>query len=190
MRSLPGGLEVEPGITSKSAFNERVEVLTRLIQDTITAKVPVSKPSSYARRWWNKDLSAMRAIKKDLLREAKKFKSLPGNPIHQRLRKHMIKYAKAIVEAKKEHWESFLNDADYAALWTGNRYLKEPGNDGARAGMPPIIKHIGAKEVTHSTNEKKAEVLGRGFFTKPPAPLASSGNQVDHRTKLLRHIAR
>lgn len=163
-------LDANASISSEPAFNERVDILTRIIQDTISAKVPSSKPSSFARRWWNKDLSAMRKTKKKLLREAKRHRALPGHPIHQQLKEHMNKYALAIVEAKKEHWESFLNDADYAVLWTASRYLKDPVGDGTQAGMPPLLEKVGNAEVLHCTNDKKAEVLGKGFFTTPPPP--------------------
>ncbi|KAJ3511459.1 hypothetical protein NMY22_g15642 [Coprinellus aureogranulatus] len=164
------GLDMNTPITDEHEFEERVNILTRMIQDTIEVKVPTSTPSSFARRWWNKNLTEMCKAKKQLIREANRFRSLPDHPVHAQLKMHMKTYAAAIVNAKKEHWECFLNDADYATLWVANRYLKDPVGDGFQSGMPPLTERIGDTEVQHSTNDKKAEILGKGFFTKPPPP--------------------
>ncbi|TEB25248.1 hypothetical protein FA13DRAFT_1588964, partial [Coprinellus micaceus] len=86
------GLEEDNPITTEAEFNERVDILTKMIQDTISQHVPTTTPSDYARRWWSKSLTEMRDRKKDLLRQAKQMRAIPGHPIHNELRKHMNEY--------------------------------------------------------------------------------------------------
>lgn len=164
------GQDPRAEIRTEAEFNRRVEDLTKAMQDTVYQTVPRSRPSSYSRRWWDKDLEAMRLKKITMLKEARRFRAIPDHPIHQQLRQHMNRYAEAIVETKKAHWEAFLSDADMAALWMANRYLKSPAGDAGNPRLPPLERKVGNATVTVLTNEEKAEALGDIFFTTPPPP--------------------
>lgn len=175
------GMDAEKTITNEGEFNERVDMLTKVLQDAIAEHVPTSTPSSYARRWWSEELKDMKNTKKDLLRESKRFRAIPDHPAHRRLRDHMNEYAKAIVETKKSHWEQFLNDADMAALWIANKYLNSPVGDGFQACMPPLKQMVDGEEVIHRTNEGKANILGQGFFPKKPQDTPDQDNEPPHQ---------
>jgi len=47
-------------LTTKVQFNEALANLTQAITNTIEERVPKSKPSPYAKRWWTKDLDRER----------------------------------------------------------------------------------------------------------------------------------
>lgn len=86
----------------------------------IEEHVPLAKPSPYAKRWWCKDLIALR----------KKYTSL-RNHFH-RARRHNLSenivsnmdaqawaaqyaYFKVLRKQKKEHWEDFLENTE--SIW-------------------------------------------------------------------------
>ncbi|KAJ3518307.1 hypothetical protein NMY22_g13741 [Coprinellus aureogranulatus] len=166
----------EKQILTEQEFNERVNVLTKLIQDTIDELVPTSRPSDYSRRWWNKELSAMRERKKELISNSQKYRAIHDHPAHEVLRRHMNEYATAIVNAKKEHWESFLNEADTEALWIASKYLTCPVGDGYQACMPPLKQTNNGNETIHCTNEQKAKVLSECFFPHKPTAVPQAQN--------------
>lgn len=51
---------ITTGIPSmEETFTVKVKTLTKCIQETIEEVVPQSRPSSFARHWWSKDLDIM-----------------------------------------------------------------------------------------------------------------------------------
>lgn len=49
-------LPVAQALTSEAQFQEAVLQLTRILQETITEVIPMTKPSVHMNRWWNRDL--------------------------------------------------------------------------------------------------------------------------------------
>ncbi|KAF5325927.1 hypothetical protein D9611_000195 [Ephemerocybe angulata] len=67
------GIDPKAPITSKEVFDARLEAITAAIQRTVEKVVPMSKPTSYTRRWWNKSLEKMRKRKQKLSRAHTKY---------------------------------------------------------------------------------------------------------------------
>src|SRR6266481_3053627 len=94
-------------------FMTAVTEFTKAIQDTICAKVPQSRPSPYSKRWWSKELVMLKRVKNKLSSMSYKYRALIDHLSHEEHRKIRSQYSKAINEAKKEHWESFLEGLSY-----------------------------------------------------------------------------
>jgi exonuclease III len=166
-------LEIPPPqpITSEQQFREAAEGLTAVIQDTIRTRVPENKPCPFSKRWWNNDLSRQKTDIKKLSRLAYKFRALPDHASHTELRKARNAYGEAIIEAKREHWEEFLENAAEQDLWTANQYFKEPTGDGGRSRIPTLKipgEAADGPPQEINTNEGKAEILAKIFFPKKP----------------------
>ncbi|KAF5310671.1 hypothetical protein D9619_007720 [Psilocybe cf. subviscida] len=170
------GLSTGP-IQTEEYFIQHTEQLTKCLQETIQEVVPESRPSSYARRWWNKDLDAMRKRKKELSKSAKDNRALPNHPIHGQLRQHLNEYSEAIEKAKVNHWEEFLTNASTADMWIANGYLKSPVGDAGRLRIPSLKATALDPVATVDTNEKKAELLATSFFPKRPADAAGANTE-------------
>jgi endonuclease/exonuclease/phosphatase family metal-dependent hydrolase len=158
-------------ITTEQQFREAAEGLTAVIQDTIRTRVPENRPCPFSKRWWNNDLSRKKTEIKKLSRLAYKFRTLPDHASHAELRKVRNAYGEAIVDAKRGHWEDFLENAAEQDLWTANKYFKEPTGDGGKSRIPTLkvaSEEEGGPIREVNTNEGKAEVLARLFFPKKP----------------------
>ena len=58
-------IQVMEEFKTTEAFQQQIERLDTAIKATIKDQVPVSKPSPYTKRWWTKDLTCMKNIKRD-----------------------------------------------------------------------------------------------------------------------------
>jgi hypothetical protein len=63
---------------------------------------------------------------------------LPDHASHTELHKARNAYGEAIVDAKRGHWEDFLENAAEQDLWTANKYFKEPIGDGGKTRIPTL----------------------------------------------------
>ena len=68
-------------------FATAVTELTRAIQGTIHAKVPQSWPSPHLKRWWSKELSALKKLKNNLSSTSYKYRALMSHPSHEEHRR-------------------------------------------------------------------------------------------------------
>ncbi|KIJ39724.1 hypothetical protein M422DRAFT_174834, partial [Sphaerobolus stellatus SS14] len=89
-------------------FCEILEHLYGSIQAAIGAAIPLTKPSPYAKRWWNSLLKAEQAKMRRLQRLAYECRFNLEDPIHEELRIQRNHYKQEIEKAKKELWEDFL----------------------------------------------------------------------------------
>jgi len=166
-------LEIPPPqpLTTTQQFQEAATDLTEAIQDTICTRVPENKPCPYSKRWWSNDLSRKKTMMKKLSRLAYRFRALPDHISHTELRKARNKYGEAIIEAKRRHWEDFLENAAEQDLWTANQYLKEPIGDGGKTCIPTLKVPVEGEDgllQEINTNEGKAKILAQIFFPKKP----------------------
>ena len=166
-------LEIPPPqqLRSDEQFQEAAENLTAAIQDTIRTRVPENRPCPFSKRWWNNDLSRQKTMLKKLSRLAYRFRALPNHESHAELRAARNKYGESILDAKRQHWEEFLENAAEQDLWTANRYLREPTGDGGKSRVPTLkVVDEGANGLVRevNTNEGKAKALAHLFFPKKP----------------------
>ena len=86
-----------------------VASLTGAIQDTIHKIVPTLRLSPHAKRWWNKELSALKRKKNQLSNASYKYRAVLDHPIHGEHRKVRNLYGNEIRVAKQAHWAEFLS---------------------------------------------------------------------------------
>ena len=67
-------------IQSGQNYTDAVSGLVQVVQETIAAKVPRSKPSPYLKRWWSKELEGLKKKKNKVSSESYKYRALAGHP--------------------------------------------------------------------------------------------------------------
>jgi len=158
-------------LQSEEQFQEAAENLTVVIQDTIRTRVPENRLCPFSKRWWNNNLSQQKTLLKKLSRLAYRFRALPNHDTHTELWAARNKYSEAILDAKRQHWEDFLENAAEQDLWTANRYLREPMGDRGKSHIPTLkVVNEGANGLIQevNTNKGKAKALVHLFFPKKP----------------------
>jgi hypothetical protein len=166
-------------ITTKEQLSDAIAGLTKAIQSTIRAKVPVNRPCPHSKRWWNSDLKDAKRHVSKLSNISYKYRALPDHESHSQYREARNKYAEAIAKAKTDHWTSYLEEATEEQLWTANRYLTEPVGDGGRTRIPTLkVGTINGSTVDAYTNEEKANALVKTFFPARPAEDTAPENYV------------
>ncbi|KAH6899297.1 hypothetical protein BKA70DRAFT_1062422, partial [Coprinopsis sp. MPI-PUGE-AT-0042] len=104
---------------------QQINALTKALQEAIELNVPKAKQAPDRKRWWDKSLNQLRKECKKLSRLAYRFRGLTDHESHEQFRAARNRYAVAILTAKRDHWEAYLEDASVREMWTANRYIKE-----------------------------------------------------------------
>ncbi|KAF9439540.1 hypothetical protein P691DRAFT_690451 [Macrolepiota fuliginosa MF-IS2] len=74
----------DPGeINLVSDLEEQIECLTRILQESIEAVVPVVKVCSHMKRWWNRELETLKKELNKLNRKSYLWKHTPEHPAFQ-----------------------------------------------------------------------------------------------------------
>jgi hypothetical protein len=106
---------------------------------------------------------------------AYKRKDSPDHPVHANFRRARNIYAQAIKDAKKAHWEDFLEGLDGDKVWVAGRYVNGEPSDGGTARVPNL-QFLGPDGVPDFAwdNTSKCKVLLDSFFPAPPDSTAPS----------------
>ena len=83
--------------------------------------------------------------------------ALTNHPSHLTFRTDTKIYGKAIIQAKRSHWENYLEEMTADEIWVTNKYLKNPSGDGGLTRIPSL-KSTNATGITSiiDDNESKA----------------------------------
>jgi len=156
----------KPGSCKKNNSTSR---LTKILQETIDATVPLSNPSPFAKRWWTKELSTMRKEKNRLSSAAYKFRHVPNHPSKKTYHQFTNKYTNQIRKVKKEHWEEWLENIADNDIFAANKIVTDLPSDYARALIPPL-KSIqpNGRPLIATSNQAKSAALAHTFFPSPP----------------------
>ena len=166
------GLPPPGRIVTEEAFHQKVTALMTALSGTVEQATPKSKPVPHSKRWWNKDLEALRKVKNRLNNTSYRFRHDRLHPSHAQLRDARNKFTDAIRNAKQSHWENFLEETDDSTLWTAAKYIDSPvaGEGGAKTRIPTLHTESQNGETrTARSNEEKARVIADSFFPPPPA---------------------
>jgi len=125
-------------ITNELQFQTAASNLNNAIKKTIKEKVPTTKPSPHAKRWWTKDLTMMMKEKNKLSGQSYKLRGLPDHPIHEEHCKFRNKVTETIHKTKQEHWIDYLEDLNQQSIYTANKYVSSPSGDGGRTSIPVV----------------------------------------------------
>ncbi|EJF56324.1 hypothetical protein DICSQDRAFT_71717 [Dichomitus squalens LYAD-421 SS1] len=72
LRAALQGSELPKEIRTKDDFDRTLSLLMQAINRAVEEEVPCSRPSPFSKRWWSKELAAMRKTKQRLGRIAHK----------------------------------------------------------------------------------------------------------------------
>ena len=157
-------IETTP-IRNSADLNHRVETLNKTITNTIDEFVPVSTPSLHTKRWWSKELTALRQQMRSRARAAYRNKNHLDHPAHAQYKAAQNKYADAIDKAKKDKWHEFLSQIYEHTVWTAHKYASTTPTDGGKARIPDIAYKDSEGRTRYAcTNEEKARTFCSTFF--------------------------
>ena len=149
-------------VTDCSELDRMAGRLTGRIGAAIHHLVPVARPSRYGKRWWTRELTALRDTytwTRNQCTQARRYGSDCGA-----LEDHALylrrQYHRAIRDAKRLHWREFLANTDN--VWKAARYLQPRDQS---MGQVPTLR---SGEQTVNDDQGKAHVLLETFF--PPLP--------------------
>ena len=69
------------------SFQQAVNNLTEVLQDTIRTRVEIKKPVPQSRRWWNSNLDEMRKKINQLSTISYRYRAREDHPSHRNLRR-------------------------------------------------------------------------------------------------------
>ena len=159
-----------PTINNVEQLNNAIDDLTQALQDTTKEVVKRSKSRPDAKRWWNSELIKMRKELNRIRSDSYNFRATANHTSHRELKKKSNKYGEAIIQAKRSHWASYLEEMTVNEIWTANKYIREPAGDGGNPRIPTLkTKNAAGQEISTNSNEEKANLLAKTFFPPPPA---------------------
>jgi len=117
-----------------------LDMAAQWLQDTVSNTLmeycPRSKPSPYAKRWWNGELTSMRRSYTAARNRASKLDSQGrfSNVAQREAAAARISFHREIKRAKRDHWNSFVEEP--TNVWKVAKYLDTDGN--GQASFSPI----------------------------------------------------
>lgn len=148
----------------------------------ITIQNPTLRLCARSKRWWNSELKAHKAESRKLAARSFRARWDPSDPVHEQFRVQRNLYSQALEQAKKAHWETFLEELTEDSMWTAASYLKSEPSDGGRARVPNLkfTDQLGVVGLAND-NKRKSEILLEAFFPPPPpAPREERRTQPTH----------
>lgn len=158
----------QPAITTREIFDQRLDKITAALDETIYTLVPLKNDSPYMKRWWTPELKRLQKVKSDLSKAARRHKATPSHPLHRLYKEADTAFRTAKKRAKRDCWNTFIDDADEDKIWIAHKFLTAPPTDGGAARIPSLntTTQTGTN-ITCVTNEEKSNALHESFF--PPA---------------------
>ena len=150
-------------------IDELAAKITSIAQEALERHCPKAKPSPYAKRWWNADLTALRqayTMQRNAARSVRRTTGHPDAEIERKATaaKHLFHHT--IRRVRKQHWEEFLDDVTH--VWKATKYLN-PQSVSSFARVPML--NVEGRAVQDKV--EIADELIAAFFPQPPVPEAS-----------------
>jgi ribonuclease HI len=144
----------------KEQLEDIGQAITRVIQTAANKAIPQAKLGPKPKPWWNKELTKLRRDTthyRRIYKERLDATSIQDAYIQKRdflLARN--KYSGAIKEAKKKHWNDFLEQEDPKSIYKAMAYTRDSKVD----RTPPILGE--------TTFSRKCQALRTGLFPPPP----------------------
>jgi hypothetical protein len=166
LRPLPGRARIH----TQEELDMRMEKLMAAIQEAVTSTIPVAIIESHNKRWWRKGLTNLRRETRRLANTAYRHRDMPEHPVHAEHRRARNIYTQGIKDAKRAHWEGFLEDLDDDTVWVAGRFVGSEPRDGGAARIPNLkYTDVSGELSSAKDNSSKCKVLLDSFFPAPPA---------------------
>ena len=143
---------------------EGCDRLLNTVSEVVQQMVPKARPSPYAKRWWSKELTALKKKQSSLrnLVRAKRKLCIEDTLLEDSAKQATSKYHSAIRDQKRKHWNEFL--ADNTNIWAARFLDLQKASSFAKV---PLMREDGS---TTEGEEEKAEALLKSFY--PPASVS------------------
>ena len=156
-------------VCNKNNIDAMANRLVQIISNVINEKVPISKPSPYAKCWWTKELTNLKKEKNQLSNLLYRLRGIPNAPIHTSHREAASCFSNKIKESKKKHWLNWLEEADSRDIYNANMYITNTPTNYSNARIPMLQSSMpDGSKVLASENSEKAKTLIKKFFPPPP----------------------
>jgi len=153
-----------PAFNTKQELEDAVNKLFKILQEAMAESVPRIKLVPHLKRWWNNDLTEMRKKKNKASARHFKWRGLPEHPSHNEYRIIQKEFAKAIDQAKADHWKGWIEHVTGDGLWKVNKYMSTSPTDYSCQCIPHLNRLDGTKT---SMSKEKVERLAEVFFPTP-----------------------
>ena len=109
-------------LTLKSEIDILVDDIEKAVYQSAEGSIPKLRVTERSKPWWSPELTAMR---KALHTAFRRYKKNPrGSGLEGTYRKARSTYFHAIRKAKREHWNTFLEEADDNDIYTALKFTK------------------------------------------------------------------
>lgn len=156
----PEVMDRSPNI--KNVLDLTAKNLTECIYLAAISSIPQIKPGGASKPWWNENLKNLR---REMMRTQRAC--IAGQDLgqkyceHEDFKKSRNSYMRAIKEAKKEHWNKFLEKEDPKSIFKAMAYTKG-------AIIEPIPSIRSKDGYMQSSFEGKANAFRETLFPRPP----------------------
>ncbi|KAF8238870.1 hypothetical protein L208DRAFT_1240640 [Tricholoma matsutake] len=157
-------------ITSKADFDSKVDLLTIIIQETISTHIPEKKPTPFSKCWWCSELKELKIKKNKLSYEAYKFRDIQDHPAKQEHAAACCEFTEAIKNKHIEHWIDWLENTKPHKIYITNKYVTNDPSDFSCTRVPDLKTMNNDRPTLASTNSAKALALSS---LPLPTPLPS-----------------
>ena len=145
------------------------ERIAQIAHEALARHCPRAKPSLYAKRWCNADLTTLRQnyiARRNAARSIRRATGEPDGEAEHQATAAKHEFYRTIRRVRKQHWRDFLDDV--TNVWKATEYL----NPQSTSGFNRILM-LGNESRTIQDKAEIAEELISAFFLPPPDPEAS-----------------
>ena len=155
-------------IQNKEDFLITFNLLTTAIQSATDQHIPETRLSPYTKRWWSIELAQLCKQKCCLKSKSYRLRAQHLHLVHEEAKKVANDYTTKIEQAKKKHWEDWLEDVNTDNIWTAHKYAGSDSSDGGITRIPMFKTQENGQPKELDDNEDKSKALYETFF---PCPL-------------------
>ena len=150
-------------ITDTNTFDRAAEIFVSSVNSILEENVPRAKESPYAKRWWTRELTQLRA---DFTRKRNRVTTMRRRGDDTTMMREMVHQARRLYLdevdiQKRQHWREFLENPEN--VWKVASYARP-----TRVAMD--VPELSTGGQTYITDEEKAMILMATFFPTPTAP--------------------
>jgi ribonuclease HI len=129
--------------------------LTESITKAAKASIPILRPGARSKPWWTPELKDLRKV---MMRNQRLL--VRDIESKQRYLQSKNQYFLAIKQAKREHWNTFLEKEDTATIFKAMSYTRDQRVE----KIPPITSSSGLVD----SFQEKADTFRKTLFPQPP----------------------
>ena len=139
------------------SLDQAAVILRDCILNSLNLHVPLSKPCTRSKRWWNEELTILR---QEMARKYRKWKCRKENTDHTDYKRCRNRYFRAIRDSKADCWQSFLNSARGQDIFTAVKYTRP-----TQSLKTPTLS-LGEQHATDF--DSKCNMFTHSMFPNPP----------------------